>query len=251
MTERKLRHTAAVSRTMRDVALLLGWDEERADEMLVLGFVHDIGYDIDPEKHGAAGAEVLGRCGFAYADEVRMHGTPTDDPSPELALLWYADMTCDHEGEHCDYAQRLEGVRERYGDDSPQLEKAQAIVAWLEANFPVTPAAGGVKTPRTRVTEPVSPDSGACTLSSSMSGDTITLEAVAHGTDARSRVSCMLRTTNDFPAAAGLAWASLAQGLSLRALDENDNARARMLIKRASETFANAHDMLCAMVGKA
>lgn len=133
MSDNKLRHIRAVAETMRDTALASGRTDEEARRMYLLGFVHDIGYLHGPSGHARRGAEMLASAGYEYAEEVRLHGRPVDDPSWELLVLWHADMSCDWQGRRVSYAERLDGIIERYGEGSEQARNAKAIIGRLEA----------------------------------------------------------------------------------------------------------------------
>lgn len=127
----KLAHIRAVAEMMRERALAMGWGEERAEDMFLLGFVHDIGYARQPVGHAEAGAEILGRSSYAHAEEVRLHGTYVEDPSPELELLWLCDLSVDSRGTRCDVAGRLSHVEKRFGRDSEQFRNVCRIAEHL------------------------------------------------------------------------------------------------------------------------
>lgn len=127
----KLFHIRAVAEAMRDAALAMGWGEERAEDMFLLGLVHDVGYVRQPVGHAAAGAEILSRSSYAYAEEVRLHGTYVADPSPELELLWLCDLSVDSRGRRCGLTSRLRHVAERFGEDSLQMRDVRRIAEHL------------------------------------------------------------------------------------------------------------------------
>lgn len=133
----KLRHIRLVAEVMRACAVANGMDDEAADAMFLLGFVHDIGYMRGPNDHAAAGADILAASGYAHSEAVRHHGRAIENPPTELVMLWHADMTCDHCGRRVSYAQRLAGIIERYGKDSSQARHARRIVERLEGQTEV------------------------------------------------------------------------------------------------------------------
>ena len=136
LSKRKLAHCEAVSQVMWEEATRLGWPQEEAERASFLGFVHDFGRAFRPDGHSETGADILEATGCDLAFEVRNHGRLVDGPTPFLAMLWHADMTCDHEGKRCSYTERLNGIRERYGAESRQAANANALVTWLKANYP-------------------------------------------------------------------------------------------------------------------
>ena len=115
---------------------LFGWDAEKCEEMFLMGFVHDFAYEFvsNQRDHEHRGGEILRRVGFAYADEVFLHGEPdVDDWSDELFILNYADLTTSSSGERCSFTQRLDSVIDRYGEETVQVERIIGVIERLEA----------------------------------------------------------------------------------------------------------------------
>ena len=121
------KHIFAVARLMKDKAAEVGLDEE---EMFTLGLVHDIGYEFGgSEEHHSVGYEILKKQNYKYAKEVLYHGKPTDEySSRELDLLNYADMHIDKKGNYVEYAERLEDIKSRRGQDSPHYRNSKEII---------------------------------------------------------------------------------------------------------------------------
>ena len=132
LSDNKLRHVRAVAETMRETALANGMDADDADQMYLLELVHDVGYVCGATGHAQAGARMLALSGYAYSEEVRLHGRPVEHPSQALLMLWHADMSCDWQGRRVSYEERLKGVMERYGADSEQVRNAKGIIKMLE-----------------------------------------------------------------------------------------------------------------------
>jgi hypothetical protein len=134
----RARHMFATAKLMQETALSLGWGEEKANEMFVLGLVHDAGYaftDVQKE-HAKAGADVMARLGFKYSDRIANHGfaiqhSETDD---ELNLLNLCDALVDSDGTISSPGLRLYNIGKRYGNDSDQYKAAKATldatIAW-------------------------------------------------------------------------------------------------------------------------
>ena len=132
ITEPKLSHISAVADLMYERALAATGDESYAEKMYVLGFVHDIGYIFGTAGHAEAGGELLARCSFEYADEVALHGSADpDQPTPELDLLQWCDMSVGPGGKRMTPAERLADIGERYGTDSEQYISAAIIIKRL------------------------------------------------------------------------------------------------------------------------
>jgi HD superfamily phosphodiesterase len=136
LSSNKLRHVSEVSRLMYEAAIEMHWPEEIAQDMAVLGFVHDIGYVIQKSDHSTIGANMLARSGYAYEGEVRNHGRLIDNPSQAQALLWHADMSVGPNGERMNYDERITDIEHRYGPNSDQARNARNIANWLSRNFP-------------------------------------------------------------------------------------------------------------------
>ena len=132
ITEDRLNHMLGVARACREYSeSLFGWDDEKCEEMFLVGLVHDFAYEFvsDQREHEHAGGEILKRVGFVYADEVFLHGDPDVEYwSEELFVLNLADLTTSSKGVRCSYEQRLGSVVERYGKDSVQVERMKYMI---------------------------------------------------------------------------------------------------------------------------
>ncbi len=133
--EDRLKHILAVARLMKDKANKAGLD---AEEMFLLGMMHDIGYEFGgSEEHHLVGAGILEKQGYKYYLEVLFHGKPTDEySSPALDLLNYADMHINKKGEYVSFEDRLEDIANRRGKDSPHYKNCKVIIDGLKSrNF--------------------------------------------------------------------------------------------------------------------
>lgn len=120
--ESRYRHCYGVGKRMYEYAKnKLHWDERYCDEMFVLGNLHDIGYEIDPDAfgHDIVLADILGGNGYKYSNEIRYHSKLQEKyMSEELKLLYFADATVDGFGRFCTLDERLEDLKRRHGEDS-------------------------------------------------------------------------------------------------------------------------------------
>lgn len=126
----RLRHCLAVARLMYELAVEKGWQESKCQEMFLLGYIHDIGYEFceNQPDHPLVGAKLLKNQGYKYWREVRYHGTITDKyDSDELEMLNIADMTIDSSGEHVSAENRLLDIKGRYGEESKQYKDAELL----------------------------------------------------------------------------------------------------------------------------
>ena len=127
----RLMHCYGVGRKMyRYAKMVLGWPEEKAREMFVLGLLHDAGYEFDSDDygHGDELAKTLERNSYKYASEIRNHNRLIKDPSDELVLLWYADQVIDGSGNKVSYDQRLSDIGNRHGFDSRTYRWMKEII---------------------------------------------------------------------------------------------------------------------------
>lgn len=119
----KLQHILGVARYMYQQALSDGKSEEYAQEMFVLGFVHDIGYEFDDSgrSHHHVGGKILNRMNFKYAQEVTTHGLPDCLGFSEEAMrLNAADMRIMPGGDEVTLEERVADITTRYGEGSVQ-----------------------------------------------------------------------------------------------------------------------------------
>ena len=129
--ENRIKHTLAVAKLMKDNALKLGLDKE---EMFTLGMLHDIGYEfIDGEKHTEIGGEILKKQKYKYYKEVLYHGVVNCEyKSRALVLLNFADMHINLKGNFVSFNERLEDIKTRRGENSPQYINSKLIILELK-----------------------------------------------------------------------------------------------------------------------
>lgn len=133
----RYKHCYSVGKRMYAYAkYMLGWNEKKCCEMFVLGNLHDIGYELDPDcfDHDWILADILSYS-FKYHNEIRYHSQyQTEYDSPELRLLYFGDMTVDGAGNWCTLKERLEDLEKRHGKNSEvykvSLELAKLIKSW-------------------------------------------------------------------------------------------------------------------------
>lgn len=140
LNQSRLQHSLAVARKMESIV------RKNADafdctpeEAFCLGFVHDLGYEFCDigQSHEIIGGEILHDSGYIYWKEVFYHGNPNSSYSSiELDLLNFADMTTGPNGENMTFKDRLNDIRERYGQYSEQYINATLMVNRIN-NSPV------------------------------------------------------------------------------------------------------------------
>lgn len=128
--ENRYRHCYGVGRRMYEYARdVLHWNEKRCGEMFVLGNLHDIGYELDPDAfgHDLVLANILSGS-YKYAGEIRYHSALQDELlSEEMKLLYFADATVDGYGRFCTLDERLADLKERHGENSEVYKESVRI----------------------------------------------------------------------------------------------------------------------------
>ena len=105
-------------------------NEFELQELFVLGFNHDIGYEYgDNSNHAHIGGEILKRNNYKYWKEVYYHGeNVTEYDSLYLTILNQADMQVDKYGNDIGFDRRLEDIKIRYGEESEIYRKCCQLV---------------------------------------------------------------------------------------------------------------------------
>jgi len=130
ITEDRMKHCLEVANKMKHFASSRCEKYDNANEMFVLGFLHDVGYEFSDkqEDHAQNGGEILKEQRYKYWKEVYYHGYPQNEYiSKELALLNYADMTTGPRGENMSVDERIKDIKIRYGENSYQALAAKEL----------------------------------------------------------------------------------------------------------------------------
>ena len=132
----RYRHCYSVGKKMYAYAHnILGWSDKKSKEMFVLGNLHDIGYEMNPDSflHDDALADVLDKK-YKYSNEVRYHSyLQTKYKSPEMDLLYFADMTVDGMGNWVTFEERMYDLISRHGEQSDVVRASFDILNYLKA----------------------------------------------------------------------------------------------------------------------
>lgn len=127
ISESRWQHILAVARKARKFALIMKpGDKEYAQDMFLLGLLHDIGYEFAESnaEHARIGGEILKRSNYKYWQEISLHGNETiEDMSDELFILNLADMTTGPHGEDFTFDERLQEIAVRFGKETPPYKK--------------------------------------------------------------------------------------------------------------------------------
>ena len=138
ISENRWQHILGVARKAKMLAgKLKPGDEQYAENMFLLGVMHDLGYEFmeSNASHAAVGGEILKRSGYQYWQEVALHGDETvDDMTDELFILNCADMMTGPNGEDFTFDERLKEIAQRFGEDADAYKKCVVEVQKLKAD---------------------------------------------------------------------------------------------------------------------
>ena len=138
ITDNRWKHILGVARKAKVLALRLRPDDlVFAEDMFLLGVLHDIGYEFmeNNVSHAAVGGEILKRAGYRHWQEIALHGDErVDEMSDELFILNAADMMTGPSGEDFSFEERLEEIALRFGRDSLPYKKCVVEVEKIKAD---------------------------------------------------------------------------------------------------------------------
>ena len=137
MDEYRLKHSLAVARKMIEIGKEYNLDDKELQDLFVLGFNHDIGYEYGNNlNHEHIGGEILKKNDYKYWKEVYYHGDINAQYSSlYLEILNKADMQIDKYGNDVGYTKRLEDIKNRYGENSITYKNAEILVAKLRSEY--------------------------------------------------------------------------------------------------------------------
>ena len=137
MDEYRLKHSLAVARKMIEIGKEYNLDDKELQDLFVLGFNHDIGYEYGNNlNHEHIGGDILKRNNYKYWKEIYYHGDINAQYSSlYLEILNKADMQIDKYGNDVGYTKRLEDIKNRYGENSITYKNAEILVAKLRSEY--------------------------------------------------------------------------------------------------------------------
>ena len=124
-------HSLSVAKLMAKFSHLIN---RHPEDMFLLGYIHDIGYAIGGENsnHNLYGGKLLMQNNYPYSKEILNHGIITDYNSDELTLLNICDMSVNSKGEIVTFENRKKDIAERYGINSKEIQKFDALRTKIE-----------------------------------------------------------------------------------------------------------------------
>ena len=130
ISEDRLHHILGVARKSYSIAKEMNFDESFCRRMFMLGWMHDIGYEFSKtqSEHPDISSELLLALGDALSDKlwadavsaIKSHGRYTENETIEWKILNMADMQVDSKGKEVTVSQRLDDIKDRYGEYSDQ-----------------------------------------------------------------------------------------------------------------------------------
>ncbi len=124
--DNRKKHIWAVAELMRKFALEKGFSQQEADDLYLLGLLHDIGYAfLEKENyslHNKVGEEFLKKQGYVHWKEVSFHGVAKSPyQSKFLDILNWAKHI-DSKGNFVSFEERLKDISSRYAIPVEDLE---------------------------------------------------------------------------------------------------------------------------------
>lgn len=138
ITENRWKHILGVARKAKEFACRFKPNDGKfAEDMFLLGVLHDMGYEFMESNagHAAIGGEILKRNNYKYWQEVFLHGDETvEDMSDELFILNCADMSTGPSGENFTFEERLAEIASRFGKEADAYKKCVTETEKLKAD---------------------------------------------------------------------------------------------------------------------
>lgn len=134
ISENKLKHSSGVARACRQLGESKGLNVDMCDALFVMGFLHDVGYEIAPDtNHPKVGASMIDSFikNPEMLEAIRHHGKKFENLSDFDKILNEADLTISYDGKPCSVESRLLGIQTRYGKDSEHYKNAILMVEAL------------------------------------------------------------------------------------------------------------------------
>lgn len=136
ISENRWKHILGVARKAKILATKLKPDDTKfAEDMFILGVMHDLGYEFmeSNASHATVGGEILKRSDYKYWQEVALHGDETiDNMTDELFILNCSDMMTGPNGEDFTFDERLAEIASRFGKDAAPYKKCVIEVQKLK-----------------------------------------------------------------------------------------------------------------------
>ena len=122
-------HSNTVWKIMQQLALEKTWNQDYANDMFILWYLHDIGKQFwYAEDHAKMWWEILHRSEYKYWKEVYYHWcVDCEYYSKELDLLNIADLQVLQNWKQVRVKERLDDIWQRYGIDSSPYKDCKQL----------------------------------------------------------------------------------------------------------------------------
>ena len=122
-------HSITVWKVMQQMALEKTWNQDYANDMFILWYLHDIGKQFGyMADHAERWWEILKRADYKYWQEVYYHGfADIEYSSLELDLLNTADLQVLLDWKHVPVQERLEEIWNNCGFDSAPYKNYETL----------------------------------------------------------------------------------------------------------------------------
>ena len=126
-------HSITVWKVMQQMALEKTWNQDYANDMFILWYLHDIGKQFGyTADHAERWWEILRRSDYKYWQEVYYHGcVDCEYHSEELDLLNTADLQVASAWDYVSPQERLEDIMNRHGRDSMAYQNSKILARQL------------------------------------------------------------------------------------------------------------------------
>lgn len=117
----RMKHMLGVARKAYKISKERGHDESFSRKMFLIGYLHDIGYEFSKysNEHSDIGAELMQNLiDESIVNTIKYHGKYADPETEEWQILNMADMQISYSGEEVTVYDRLEDIKNRYGEFS-------------------------------------------------------------------------------------------------------------------------------------
>ena len=131
ISETRLHHILGVARKAYKIAKEMGFEEDFCRKCFMLGWIHDVGYEFAEKQseHPDISAKMLllinedtvvSDLKQSFYKAIKEHGKYPSEMTEEYRILTMADMFVDSNGKEVTVSQRLEDIKNRYGEHSNQ-----------------------------------------------------------------------------------------------------------------------------------
>lgn len=136
----RLKHSYSVAIKMQEIGRKLKLEEDKLNELFILGLNHDIGYQFtqDHTIHNKVGGKTLEKSNYKYWKEVYYHGEiDIEYNSLFLDILNLSDMQIDKSGNDVGFNKRLIDIKNRYGENSDVYQKCINLIETLKNKYQI------------------------------------------------------------------------------------------------------------------